>query len=254
MSLLDEDYIDKINDAALPAVQKQLANQPVKYCFCTVQQVMQYMAKIQNFLYEHCVQANSRFQMMHIKDCLNSTILADSTILAGSNSEEFKKIFKMLRSTKHLAELGLTCSEIIPIPHKHMPYYYQIYTIAKKIPHRNLQSTDTHCSPVSNTSETQYYLDTQSTLVKLPMPVITISIEPRAIIPERYSLTYSPNNVIILQNVTELPDWFCTKVGENMYKWAVPINKIYFYNCSNIPQEILDLPYVYVLENDIKFH
>lgn len=247
MSLLDEDYIDKINDVALSAVQKQLANQPVKYCFCTLQQVTQYMAKIQNFLYEHCVRADRGFQMMHIKDCLGSTILADSA------SEKFK-IFKMIRSTKYLAELGLTGSEIIPIPHKHIPYYYQIYTTAKKIPHRNLQSTDTHCSPVSNTSETQCYLDTQSTLVKLPMPVITISIEPRAIIPERYSLTYSPNNVIILQNVTELPDWFCTKVGENMYKWAVPIHKIYFYNCLNIPQEILDLPYVYVLENDIKFY
>lgn len=247
MSLLDEDYIDKINDAALSAVQKQLANQPVQYCFCTLQQVMQYMAKIQNFLYEHCVQADNRFQMMHIKDCLYSTILA------GGASEEFK-IFKMLRSEKHLVELGLVGSEIIPIPYKHAPYYYQIYTIAKKIPHRNLQSTDTHCSPVSNISETQYYLDTQSMLVKLPMPVITISIEPRAIIPERYSLTYSPDNVIILQNVTELPDWFCTKVGENMYKWAVPIHKIYFYNCSNIPQEILDLPYVYVLENDVEFY
>lgn len=250
MSLLDEDYIDKINDMALPAVQKQLANQPVEYCFCTLQQVVQYMAKIQNFLYEHCVQADSRFQIMHIKDCLYSTILADSTILAGSNSEEFKKIFKMLRSEKHLAELGLTGSEIIPIPHKHTPYYYQIYTIAKKIPHRNLQSTDASESQHFS----QYYLDTQSTLVKLPMPVITISIEPRAIIPERYSLTYSPDNVIILQNVTELPDWFCTKVGENMYKWAVPIHKIYFYNCLNIPQEILDLPYVYVLENVIEFY
>lgn len=251
MSLLDEDYIDKINDAALSAVQKQLANQPVKYCFCTLQQVTRHMAKIQNFLYEHCVQAYSRFQMMHIKDCLGSTILADSTILTGSNSEEFKKIFKMLRSEKHLAELGLTGSEIIPIPHKHMPlYYYQIYTIAKKIPHRNLQSTDASESQ----RYSQYYLDTQSTLVKLPMPVITISIEPRAIIPERYSLTYSPDNVIILQNVTELPDWFCTKVGENMYKWAVPIHKIYFYNCLNIPQEILNLPYVYVLENDIEFY
>ena len=248
MSLLDEDYIDKINDVALSAVQKQLANQPVKYCFCTVQQVMQYIAKIQNFLYEHCVQADSRFQMMHIKDCLSSTILA------CSNSEEFKKIFKMLRSEKHLAELGLTCSEIIPIPHKHTPYYYQIYTIAKKIPHINLQSTDTHCSPVSDISETQYYIDTQSTLVKLPIPAITLSVEPRAIIPERYSLTYSSDNVIILQNVTELPDWFCTKVGENMYKWAVPIHKIYFYNCLNIPQEILDLPYVYVLENDVEFY
>lgn len=244
MSLLDEDYIDKINDAALSVVQKQLANQPVKYCFCTVQQVMQYMAKIQNFLYEHCVQADSRFQMMHIKDCLYSTILA------GSTSEEFKKIFKMLRSEKHLAELGLTGSEIIPIPHKHMPYYYQIYTIAKKIPYRNLQSADISESQCHS----QYYLDTQSTLVKLPMPVITISIEPRAIIPERYSLTYSSDNVIILQNVTELPDWFYTKVGENMYKWAVPIHKIYFYNCLNIPQEILDLPYVYVLENDIEFY
>ena len=245
MSLLDEDYIDKINDAAQSVVQKQLANQPVEYCFCTLQQVVQYMAKIQNFLYEHCVQAGSRFQMMHIKDCLYSTILA------GSNSEEFKKIFKMLRSEKHLAELGLTGSEIIPIPHKHMPlYYYQIYTIAKKIPLRNLQSTDASESQ----RYSQYYLDTQSTLVKLPMPVITISIEPRAIIPERYSLTYSPDNVIILQNVTELPDWFCTKVGENMYKWAVPIHKIYFYNCSNIPQEILNLPYVYVLENDIEFY
>ena len=247
MSLLDEDYIDKINDVALPAVQKQLANQPVKYCFCTLQQTMQCMAKIQNFLYEHCVHANSIFQMMHIKDCLYSTILASSA------SEEFK-IFKMLRSEKHLAELGLAGSEIIPIPHKHMPYYYQIYTITKKIPHINLQSTDTPCSPVSDISETQYYIDNQSTLVKLPMPVITIFIEPRAIIPERYSLTYSPDNVIILQNVTELPDWFCTKVGENMYKWAVPIHKIYFYNCLNIPQEILDLPYVYVLENDIKFY
>ena len=245
MSLLDEDYIDKINGIALSAVQKQLANQSVEYCFCTLQQVVQYMAKIQNFLYEHCVQAGSRFQMMHIKDCLYSTILA------GSNSEEFKKIFKMLRSEKHLAELGLTGSEIIPIPHKHMPlYYYQIYTIAKKIPHRNLQSTDASESQ----RYSRYYLDTQSTLVKLPMPVITISIEPRAIIPERYSLTYSPDNVIILQNVTELPDWFCTKVGENMYKWAVPIHKIYFYNCSNIPQEILNLPYVYVLENDIEFY
>ena len=250
MSLLDKDYIDKINDVALSVVQKQLANQPVEYCFCTVQQVMRYMAKIQNFLYEHCVQADSRFQMMHIKDCLYSTILADSTILTGSNSEEFKKIFKMLRSEKHLAELGLTGSEIIPIPHKHTPYYYQIYTIAKKIPHRNLQSTDASESQRFS----QYYLDTQSTLVKLPMPVIIISIEPRAIIPERYSLTYSPDNVIILQNVTELPDWFCTKVGENMYKWAVPIHKIYFYNCLNIPQEILDLPYVYVLENDIEFY
>lgn len=247
MSLLDEDYIDKINDMALSAVQKQLANQPVKYCFCTVQQAMQYMAKIQNFLYEHCVRADRGFQMMYIKDCLDSTILADSA------SEKFK-ICKMLRSAKHLAELGLTGSETIPIPHKHMPYYYQIYATTKKIPHRKSRSTDTHCSPVSNTSETQYYLDTQSTLVKLPMPVITISIEPRAIIPERYSLTYSPDNVIILQNVTELPDWFCIKVGENMYKWAVPINKIYFYNCSNIPQEILDLPYVYVLEDDIKFY
>lgn len=247
MSLLDEDYIDKINDVALSAVQKQLANQPVKYCFCTLQQVMQYMAKIQNFLYEHCVRADNRFQMMHIKDCLHSTILADSA------SEKFK-IFKMLRSAKHLAELGLTGSEIIPIPHKNMPYYYQIYTTAKKIPHRKSRSTDTHCSPVSNASEIQYCLDTQSTLVKLPMPVITISIEPRAIIPERYSLTYRPGNVMILQNVTELPDWFCTKVGENMYKWAVPINKIYFYNCSNVPQEILDLPYVYVLEDDIEFY
>lgn len=251
MSLLDEDYIDKINDAAQSVVQKQLANQPVEYCFCTLQQVVQYMAKIQNFLYEHCVQAGSRFQMMHIKDCLYSTILADPTILASSVSEEFKKIFKMLRSEKHLAELGLTGSEIIPIPYKHMPlYYYQIYTIAKKIPLRNLQSTDASESQ----RYSQYYLDTQSTLVKLPMPVITISIEPRAIIPERYSLTYSPDNVIILQNVTELPDWFCTKVGENMYKWAVPIHKIYFYNCSNIPQEILNLPYVYVLENDIEFY
>lgn len=129
-------------------------------------------------------------------------------------------------------------------------YYYQIYTIVKKIPLRNLQSTDASESQ----RYSQYYLDTQSTLVKLPMPVITISIEPRAIIPERYSLTYSPDNVIILQNVTELPDWFCTKVGENMYKWAVPIHKIYFYNCSNIPQEILNLPYVYVLENDIEFY
>lgn len=246
MSLLDEDYIDKINDAALSVVQKQLANQPVKYCFCTLQQVTQYMAKIQNFLYEHCVQANSRFQMMHIKDCLNSTILKDCL--------DSTKIFKMLRSEKHRAELGLTESEIIPIPYKHTPYYYQIYTVSKKIPHRKSRSTDTHCSQVSNTSETQYYLDTQSTLVKLPMPVITISIEPRAIISERYSLTYSPGNVIILQNVTELPNWFCTKVGENMYKWAVPINKIYFYNCSNIPQEILDLPYVYVLEDDIRFY
>lgn len=244
MSLLDEDYIDKINDVALSVVQKQLANQPIEYCFCTLQQVVRYMAKIQNFLYEHCVQADSRFQMMHIKDCLYSTIIA------GSTSEEFKKIFKMLRSEKHLAELGLTCSEIIPIPHKHTPYYYQIYTIAKKIPHRILQSTDASESQ----RYSQYYLDTQSTLVKLPMPVITTSIEPRAIIPERYSLTYSPDNVIILQNVTELPDWFCTKVGENMYKWAVPIHKIYFYNCSNIPQEILDLPYVYVLENDIEFY
>ena len=243
MSLLDEDYIDKINDAALPAVQKQLANQPVKYCFCTLQQVVQYMAKIQNFLYEHCVQADSRFQMMHIKDCLGSTIRTSGAV------EEFM-IFKILRSENHLTELGLTCSEIIPIPHKHTPYYYQIYTIAKKIPHRNLQSTDASESQ----GLSQYYLDTQSTLVKLPMPVITISIEPRAIIPERYSLTYSPDNVIILQNVTELPDWFCTKVGENMYKWAVPIHKIYFYNCLNIPQEILDLPYVYVLENDIEFY
>lgn len=243
MSLLDEDYIDKINDVALSAVQKQLANQPVKYCFCTLQQVVRYIAKIQNFLYEHWIQADSRFQMMHIKDCLYSTILADSA------SEKFE-IFKMLRSEKHLAELGLTGSEIIPIPYKHMPYYYQIYTVAKKIPHRNLQSTDASESQ----RYSQYYLDTQSTLVKLPIPVITASIEPRAIIPERYSLTYSLDNVIILQNVTELPDWFCTKVGENMYKWAVPIHKIYFYNCSNIPQEILDLPYVYVLENDIEFY
>lgn len=243
MSLLDEDYIDKINDVALPAVQKQLANQPVQYCFCTLQQVVQYMAKIQNFLYEHWIDADSRFQKMNIKDCLYSTILADGAV------EEFM-IFKILRSENHLAELGLARSETIPIPYKHKPYYYQIYTTAKKIPHRNLQSTDASESQ----RHSQYYLDTQSTIVKLPMPVITISIEPRAIIPERYSLTYSPDNVIILQNVTELPDWFCTKVGENMYKWAVPIHKIYFYNCSNIPQEILDLPYVYVLENDIEIY